>query len=224
MRWVLIIAASVTCLDMSGDLQQKSQIFHFCHPWNDQGCFLFSLQGCELKRVNNQQMKSRNSSNNVKQVTRTTNKEVETSSLRILPALKLLTLHLVGLRWIRETSRSGDNKSETNPLKSQLKSWHLNLPNTQQRREMRDKSLRRQWPWVWVQKEAEDGWVTGLSLWMSQLIPATNSRGERPSWKSAAIHKTKPKTGRRQEEQKVKSGTRRPGPSRRLVWGGLRQI
>lgn len=104
MRWILIIAASVTCLDMSGDLQQKSQIFHFCHPSYDQGCFLFSLPGCELRRVNNQQIRSRNSSNNVKQVTRTTNKEVEMSSLRILSQLKLLTLHLVGLLWDQETN------------------------------------------------------------------------------------------------------------------------
>lgn len=191
MRWILIIAASVTCLDMSGDLQQKSQIFHFCHPWYDRGCFLFSVQGCELRRVNNQQIKSRNSSNNVKQVTRTTNKEVEMSSLRILTELKLLTLQPVGFETTRSVVFSWDNKSETNLLKSQLESWHLNLPNTQQRKR-RDEGQK---PRKTVAVGLERG-LTGLSLWMSQLIPATNSWGERPSWKSAAIHKTKPKRGR----------------------------
>ena len=36
---------------------------------------------------------------------------------------------------------------------------------------------------------------------MSQLIPATNSWGERQSWKSAAIHKTK-KTKKRKERER----------------------
>lgn len=35
---------------------------------------------------------------------------------------------------------------------------------------------------------------------MSQLISATNSWGERQSWKSAAIHKTKKKEGEGQKE------------------------
>lgn len=55
---------------------------------------------------------------------------------------------------------------------------------------------------------------------MSQLIPATNSWGERQSWKSAAIHKTKQKKrgrgdrrDKRSEDGKgevVKAVNRRP--------------
>lgn len=66
-------------------------------------------------------------------------------------------------------------------------------------------------------EEVQDGWVTGLSLWMSQLIPATNSWGERQSWKSAAIHKTK-KTKRKERER----GRRTEGGREKELWtGGL---
>lgn len=75
-------------------------------------------------------------------------------------------------------------------------------PNLEREERGDEKQQKRGQQCLCVQKEVQDGWVTGLSLWMSQLIPATNSWGERQSWKSAAIHKTNPPKNR---EDRIKN-------------------
>lgn len=183
MRWILIIAASVTCLDMSGDLQQKSQIFHFCHPWYDQGCFLFFFAGVwieESKQSANQEQKQlqqcQAGDENNKQRGRNefTPDSVGVKAINSPPG------------WIRETTRSvvfsGDNKSETNLLKSQLESWHLNLPNTQQRKTRDEGQKPKKTAAVGLgrREEAEERWVTASvcewASWSLQQTPGENGR------------------------------------------------
>lgn len=80
MRWILIITGSVTCLDMSRDLlkKKKNHWFSIIVTWS--GVVFFSCQRCELRRINNQQIKKRNFSifsNNVKRLKRASIKDVE---------------------------------------------------------------------------------------------------------------------------------------------------
>lgn len=90
MRWILIITESVTCTDMSRDLQEKKRKKNhwfsiFVTLVMIRVCGVF-FRRCELRRVNNQPMKRRNCcifSNNVRQVKRAANKAGETSSRQI---------------------------------------------------------------------------------------------------------------------------------------------